>query len=107
MAKKSVESDKIEILGTVVRNRSYVYEKTERRLNSGNRCYHAGSNVIDLPVKIQNIQNCKCSGSLYGYEYRLSLQWKNVDRECLRAGCLAAIFGPKGEEVTCNLEKNS
>jgi hypothetical protein len=75
------------MLGTVVTNRSYVYDETERRLNSGNPCCHAGSNVIDLPVKVQNIQNCKCSGSLCRYEYRLSLQWKNVDRGCLRAGC--------------------
>jgi len=67
------------MLGTVVKNRSCVYEETGRRLNSGYPCYPAGSNVIDLPVKVQNIQNCKCSGSLYGYEYRLSLQWKNVN----------------------------
>lgn len=67
------------MLGVVVTNRCYVFEDIERRLNSGNRCCHAGSNVIDLPFNVQNIQNCKCSGSLYRYEYRLSLQWKNVD----------------------------
>jgi hypothetical protein len=66
---------------------TFVKKKTERRLNSGNPCYRAGANVIDLPVKVQNLQYCKCSGSLYGYEYRLSLQWKNVDRGCLRTGC--------------------
>jgi len=54
------------MLGTVVTNRSCVYEETERRLNSGYPCYSAGSNVIDLPVKVQNVQNCECSGSLYG-----------------------------------------
>ena len=67
VAKNSVGSDKIQMLGATVTDRSLVYEETERLLNSGNPCYHSGSNVIDLPFKVQNIQNWKCSGGLYGY----------------------------------------
>jgi hypothetical protein len=42
----------LEYLGTSVTNRIYVYEETERRLNSENPSYHSGSNFIDLPVKV-------------------------------------------------------
>jgi len=44
------------MLGTVVTNRSCVYEETSRRLNSSYPCYPAGSNVIDLPVRHTKLQ---------------------------------------------------
>jgi hypothetical protein len=87
-------------LGTNVTNQNLIKEEINRRLNSGNDCYHSVQNLLSsrLLSKIIKIRIYKIIIlSVDGYE-----TWSLTLREEHRQGAcrvLRRIFGPKRDEV--------
>jgi hypothetical protein len=97
-------------LGTTITNQNLIQEEIQRRLNSGNACYHSVQNLLSSPllsknIKIRIYRSIILSVVLYGCE-----TWSLTLREEYRLRVfenrvLKRIFGPKRDHVTGDWKK--
>jgi hypothetical protein len=105
IANRSFENVSQFRLGATVTNQNLIQEEIERRLNSGNACYHSvqnllSSRLLSKHLKMRTYKTIILPVVLYGCE-----TWSLTLREVHRLGVfenrvLRRIFGLKRDEVT-------
>jgi hypothetical protein len=91
-------------LGTTVRNQNFIQEEINRRLNSGNACYHSvqtllSSRLLSKNLKIRVYKVTILPVFLYGCEtWSLTLREEHRLR-VFENRVLRRIFGPKRDKV--------
>jgi hypothetical protein len=92
-------------LGTTVTNQNLIQEEIERRLNSGNACYHSvqkllSSRLLAKNVKVRIYKTIILPVVLYGCEtWSLTVREEHKPR-LFETTLLRRIFGPKRDGVT-------
>jgi hypothetical protein len=93
-------------LGMTVTNKNLIQEEIERRLNSGNACYHSVQNLLSCCLLSRNVKfriykTIILPVVLYGCEtWSLTLRKEHT---LFENSVLRRIFGPKRDEVTGEL----
>jgi hypothetical protein len=96
---------KFRYLGTTVRNQNLIQEEINRRLNSGNACYHSVQNLLSprmsKKVNITIYKTIILPVVLYGCETLcLTVMWEHTRRlGVFENRVLRRIFGPKRDKV--------
>jgi hypothetical protein len=91
-------------LGTTITNRNLIQEEIERRLNSGNACYHSVQNLLSSCLLSRNLKTRLYKTIilpvvLYGCE-TWSLTLRDEHKLRVFENRVLRIFGPKRDEVT-------
>jgi hypothetical protein len=96
---------KFRYFGTTITYQNLIQEKNNRRINSGNACYHSVQNILSSRLLSENIKIRICETTilpvvLYGCEtWSLTLREEHRLRVSENR-MLRRIFGPKRNEVT-------
>jgi hypothetical protein len=94
---------KFRYLGTTITNQNLIQEEINRRLNSGNACYHSvqnllSSRLLSKNIKIRIYKTIILPVVLYGCE-TLSLTLREEHRLRVFENRVLRIFGPKRDEM--------
>jgi hypothetical protein len=97
--------EEFKYLGTNLTNQSYIQEEINRRLKSGNACYHLVqnllcSNLLTKNFKIKIYRTIILPVVMYGCETWLLTLKEECRLMVFENRVLRKIFGPKRDEVT-------